>query len=110
MTAETAAVMPLLVAVALAMVWLIGLGVAQVAVTDAAREAARAVARGDSVAEATLLAQRVAPGAQVSVSTEEGLVVVRVERRVQAAGALLDSFDGARVHAEAVALSEGEPP
>ena len=47
-TAETSVVLPLLVAVTLAMVWLVAVGLAQMRATDAAREAARALARGES--------------------------------------------------------------
>ena len=48
MTAELALVLPLLVAVTLGLVWLLAVGAAQVRTVDAARETARAVARGDA--------------------------------------------------------------
>src|SRR3546814_15948142 len=73
-TAETALALPLLVAVTLAMVWMVAFGVQQMKATDAAREAARAMARGESSADATELARRVVPGAQGSVRESDGRV------------------------------------
>lgn len=73
-TAELAACLPVLVlvlAVALSAVSVTG---ARVRVQDAAREAARASARGDP-AVAVELAQRAAPGVQVSVTTSGDQVV-----------------------------------
>ena len=49
-TAELAMVLPLLVAVSLGLVWLLAVGAAQVRAVDAARETARALARGDDQA------------------------------------------------------------
>ncbi len=46
-TAELAMVLPLLLAVVVAMTWLLSVGLAQVRTVDAAREAARALARGE---------------------------------------------------------------
>ena len=46
-TAELAMGLPLLVAVTIGLVWLLSVGAAQVRTVDAARETARAVARGD---------------------------------------------------------------
>ncbi|MGH1561187.1 TadE family type IV pilus minor pilin [Mumia sp. DW29H23] len=46
-TAETAMVMPFLVALAFALVWATTIGVTQVRLVDAAREGARMAARGD---------------------------------------------------------------
>src|SRR4051812_3291442 len=60
-TAEAAAVLPLLIAAALGVAWLVSLTVAQVRVVDGAREVARAVARGDSEGTALSLGRRVAP-------------------------------------------------
>lgn len=105
-TAETATVLPLLVAVTLGMVWLASLGLAQMQVTDAARETARALARGEDRDAAVALANRTAPGARVSVGEEAGAVVVTVDRRVTPPGGVLDGIAGATVRAEAVALAE----
>ena len=47
-TAETAMMLPVLVLITLALVWLLALAAAQTRVVDAAREVARAVARDDA--------------------------------------------------------------
>ena len=54
-TAELAMALPLLVAVTVGLVWLLAIGAAQLRVVDAARETARAVARGDAEAAAVAL-------------------------------------------------------
>jgi Flp pilus assembly protein TadG len=106
-TAETAVVLPLLVAVTLAMVWLLTLGVAQMKVTDAAREAARALARGEPVDSAVQLAQRAAPGASVTIEHEDGMVVVTVRQDVSPPGGVLGgAFGVAEVSSAATALDE----
>ncbi len=104
-TAETAAVLPLLAAVTLAMVWLVSIGVAEVRVTDAAREAARAAARGESVAVATELAQRAAPGAEVAIVDDSGRIAVEVVDQVEAFG-LFGGLGRVTVSGDAVALAE----
>ena len=63
-TAELAMVLPLLVAVTIGLVWLLAVGAAQVRTVDAARETARAVARGDSATAAVARGERVAPAGQ----------------------------------------------
>lgn len=105
-TAETALMIPLVVSLALAMVWFIAVGLAQMRVTDAAREAARALARGDPVAQAEALVDRVAPGASVEVRRADGRVVTVVRERLVAPDGLLSGLPGAVVTAEAVALVE----
>ena len=109
-TAEAALVLPVLAAVTLALVWMLGLAVVQMRVTDAAREAARAVARGDPVPEAEGLAQIAAPGAEVRVEQGSERVRVTVVRVVQAPGDLLGDLGAARVRATAKALVEGGAP
>ena len=107
-TAETAVVLPVLVAVSLAMVWLLTLGVAQMKVTDAARETARALARGEPADRAVQLAERAAPGASVTIDHVEGMVVVTVRQDVSPPGGLLEgAFGVAEVRSSATALDEG---
>jgi Flp pilus assembly protein TadG len=106
-TAETAVALPVLVAVTLAMVWLLTLGVAQMKVTDAAREAARALARGESAERAVELAEQAAPGASVTVEAEEGTVVVTVRQDLSPPGGVLSgAFGAAEVRSSATALDE----
>lgn len=107
-SAETAAVLPVLLAVTVALVWLISLTVAQIRVVDAARETARAVARDDPSEQAVALGRRVAPsGARVEVHRSEGVVRVQVSAEVAGPGGLLGFLPGVEVDAEAVAAREG---
>jgi hypothetical protein len=100
-------VLPMLVAVALGLAWLLALASAQVRVVDAAREVARAVARDDSTAGAVGLGRRVAPrGAAIAVRRSDGQVVVQVRSEVRGPGGVLGFLPAAHVHAEAVAARE----
>lgn len=105
-TAETAMAMPLLLLVTLAMAWLVAVGLVQMQVADAAREGARALARGESPERAVSLARRAAPDAEVHLGREAGVVVVRVHRRVSPPGGLLDALAGMTARATATALDE----
>jgi TadE-like protein len=90
-TAETAVLLPTLVLVAAGLAWLVGLGVAQVQCVDAARDAARALARAEPAEVATELAHQAAPaGAHVSLARVGDLVQVEVTYRATPPGALLD--------------------
>lgn len=81
-TAELATIAPFGVAFAFLLLWVVSLGLTQVRLADASREAARLVARGEAVGAAKLAAERVAPdGAEVTISTEAGLVTVDVRAR-----------------------------
>ena len=107
-TAETAMVMPLLAAVTVGLVWVIAVAGAQVRTVDAAREAARQVARGEPPSAAEALARRAAPdGASVHVSVVDGVVTVRVQARVGAPGGVF-SRAGTTVASTAVAALEPE--
>jgi Flp pilus assembly protein TadG len=66
-TAEMALAIPALVAVVVALAWLLSLGATQGLVAQAAREGARAAARGESAASVRAAAQLVAPEAAVTV-------------------------------------------
>ena len=106
-TAETAMMLPLLVATTLALVWLLALAAAQTRVVDAAREVARAVARDEPRAAALALGRRVAPeGAQFRVRSGEGQVVVHVTAEVRGPGGMFRFAPGVTVEARAVAAAE----
>ena len=106
-TAELALGLPLLMGVAVGMVWLLAAGAAQVQVIDASREAARAIARGDEQAAAVAVARRVAPeGVAVEVSREGDRVVVSASAKVHGPGGLFSHLPAVRVSADAVALVE----
>ena len=106
-TAELAMVLPLLLAVTAGLVWLLAVGLVQVRATDAAREAARALARGEDRTAAVALATRVAPpGSVVEVSTDGEQVRVTVHSTVEGPGGLWSVLPGADLTATAVAAAE----
>jgi Flp pilus assembly protein TadG len=108
-TAETAVLLPTLVLVAGALAWLVGVGVAQVQCVDAARDAARALARGESSGTAVELARGSAPeGAETSVRRSAGMVEVTVTYRATPPGALLDH--AAALDLRATASTPAEVP
>ena len=81
-TAELATIAPFGVAFGFLLLWVVSLGLTQVRLADASREAARLVARGESVGAAKAAAERLAPGgAEVAVATKDGLVTVIVQAR-----------------------------
>jgi Flp pilus assembly protein TadG len=107
-TAETAVVLPMIAVFAVGLAWLVSLGVVQVRAQDAAREAARVVARGESVAVGTAYARRVAtPGADVSVARDGSTVVVTVRAPVDGPGGFFRFLPGYTVQARSVAAVEG---
>lgn len=107
-TAETAVVLPALVAVLAAAVWVVSLAGATLRCVDAAREAARALARGETVASARLLAQQVAPpGADVRTSSDGGLLRVTVQAPAHPPGPVLGRLPTVTVTGDAVTVAEG---
>ena len=105
-TAELALGIPLLVSVTIGLVWLLTIGVAQVRMVDAARETARAAARGDAESEAVSRGLQVAPGAAVSVIDRDGRVLATVSDEVAPPGGVFGFLPSVRVHAEAVTAPE----
>jgi hypothetical protein len=102
---------PLLLALTVGLVWLLTLGTAQVRMVDAAREAARAVARGDDVDAALDRARQVAPpGADLAVAADGDRVVVSGVVEVDGVGGLLEVLPSVELTAEAVAAREDVPP
>lgn len=103
-TAETAVVLPVLLLVLAAAVAVLTLVGAQLRCVDAAREGARAAARGETVATATRLASLAAPP---GASTVVALTPDRVRVTVTVDVAPLGSVPlRARVSAAAVAARE----
>ncbi|MFS0886810.1 TadE family type IV pilus minor pilin [Aeromicrobium sp. 179-A 4D2 NHS] len=82
-TAETATVLPFVVLTALVLTWVVSLGLTQMRLADAAREAARVVARGESVADGRDAAIRLVPGARVRIETHGGTAEVQVRHRAR---------------------------
>lgn len=106
-TAETAMVLPIVVALTLGLVWMVSLAATQVRVVDAAREVARSVARDEPTGQALDLGRRVAPeGARFSVAHRAGTVVVDVHTEVHGPGGLFGFLPPVRLHAEAVTAEE----
>lgn len=106
-TAELAMVMPALVAVTVGLVWLLSVGFAQMRTVDAARETARALARGDAEGSARALGTKVAPpGALLSVSTAGDRVTVVATASVDGPGGLFAFLPAVTVRSQAVALLE----
>ena len=102
-TAETAVVLPVLLVVLAGVVAAVVVVGAQLRCVDAAREGARAAARGEDTAAVTALARRAAPdGATVTVGGDEE-VRVAVSARIAPLGPVPL---GITVTAEAVALRE----
>jgi Flp pilus assembly protein TadG len=86
-TAETAVVLPVLVLVLAAVVSAVVVVGAHLRCVDAAREGARAAARGEDVAHVRALAARAAPaGAVTAVAVAGGEVRVTVSARVPPLG------------------------
>jgi hypothetical protein len=105
-TAELAVVLPTLVLVIAAGLTMVSVVLAQVRCVDAAREAARAAARGEPPEVVRSAAVRAAPsGAGVEVGDAGEEVRVTVSARAGRVGRLLPAF---RVSASAVALREPE--
>jgi hypothetical protein len=98
--------LPLLVSLTVGLVWLLAVGEAQVRMVDAARETARAVARGDAETAAVARGVQVAPGATVTVSVRDGEVVSEASAAVEPPGGVLGFLPAAHVHARAVTALE----
>jgi hypothetical protein len=105
-TAELAMSIPLLVSLTIGLVWLLSVGVAQVRMVDAAREAARATARGDPVDEAVSRGERVAPGSTVTVTVSDGAAVAIASGAVEPPGGLLGFLPAVSLQARAVTAVE----
>ncbi len=107
MTAETVMVLPVLVAVALGLAWVLALAATQVRVVDAAREVARAAARDESRSTALALGRRVAPhGSSIDLRVQGDAVVAQVRSRVQGPRGLFAFLPAVEVESEAVAAAE----
>jgi Flp pilus assembly protein TadG len=105
-TAELAACLPVLVLLLAFMVSVATVGSAAVRAQDAAREAARAAARGD-LAAAGRLARAAAPGAGLSISSSGGDVTAVVELRPHL---LVPWLPAVTVTGRAVAAAEPRVP
>lgn len=106
-TAEFALVLPVLVSVTVGLVWLLAVGAAQVRTVDAARETARALARGEDQDAAVSRGMQVAPpGSTITVSRSGSEVQVTVTGAVPGPGGLFAQLPTPTVRAEAIAAEE----
>lgn len=106
-TAELAVITPLAVVVVVLLLWAASLGYTQLRLTDAAREAARMVARGDTVASAEQVARAQAPeGAAVEIARRGDVVEVVVSVRATLPGTWFDDPIGRDLSSTAVAALE----
>jgi Flp pilus assembly protein TadG len=104
-TAEAAIVLPVLLLVLAAVVAAVVVVGSQLRCVDAAREAVRAAARGDSAAQVLAIAGRAAPSGAATVTRTNGETVsVTVTAPVRPLGRVL-----IRVHVSASATAELEP-
>lgn len=108
-TAEAAVVLPIMTAFALALVWMLSVGIAKVETVDAARDAARAIARGDDLEQAMAIAARTAPpNADIAIDEgDAGMVTVSVSVQAQPPGWLLAPLPAVSVGSTASTLVEG---
>jgi Flp pilus assembly protein TadG len=84
-TAEAALVLPLIAAFCLGLIWMVSVGIDQVRVVDAARDAARSIARGDDPGMAAAAARRTAPaGSRVTFQESGATATANVSARVSA--------------------------
>lgn len=106
-TAEAAMVLPVLVALAAALAWVVALGVAQVRLVDAAREAARLAAREETRGEAEQVALAEAPDdARLRLVREGGTWRAVVVADVGADLPLIGALPAVGLSAEAVSAAE----
>lgn len=106
-TAETALVLPTLLGLGFALAFVIAAAADRIRCADAAWEAARGLARGDSAAAAQAVRQLAPHGASMAIDSSGGHVTVRVSTALAFGNAILPILhvDG---HAE-VACEPGAP-
>lgn len=111
-TAELAVVLPALVLVTVLCVWAVASVAMHVQCLDAARAAARGLARDERVDQVVEVARERAPrGATVRVlDLDGGLVAVEVQVRVSLPGPWRGHGSGVTVGGRAVAAEEGPAP
>lgn len=101
-------VIPVLVLTVVGLAWLLTVAVAQVRVTDAAREVARLVARDETTSTALARGREVAPaGTEFDVAVGDRDVVVDARLDLHGPSAVLRLVPGIAVDARAVAAREG---
>lgn len=106
-TAELMTIAPLGVAFVFLLLWIVSLGLTHVRVTDAARESARLLARGESMETARSAARQHAPdGARVKVKDDDGTIVVTVTAKSRLPVPFFSRIGSRTVKATSVAARE----
>lgn len=91
-TLEVALAIPIVIVISAAVALLLAVGQLQARVTDAARTAAREVARGQQPDVAVEAANHVLPGCRLSVAVLGSQVTVRAEDELRGPGPLLGAI------------------
>ncbi|MGZ0149243.1 TadE family type IV pilus minor pilin [Kribbella sp. WER1] len=109
-TAEMALVLPVLVGLLLLGIWSIGLVVMNIRCIDAARDVARAVARGESVETAQAIGHRTVPSGTVTITREGADIHVTVAVKPAHSPPLLTFITPTELAATAILQSEPGTP
>lgn len=107
-TAETAIVLPVVVVLLAVATWVIGLVVTHIRCLDAARDVARAVARGEPAEEARRIGLRSAPAGSAIELRRSGDDVTAAVRSPAVALPVVGTFGSVRVEEHATVLTEPE--
>ncbi|MEU8226087.1 TadE family type IV pilus minor pilin [Kribbella sp. NPDC048915] len=107
-TAELALALPVLVSFLLLGVWSIGLVVLNIRCIDAARDVARAVARGESPEQAKALGHRTVPTGTIDIKRNASDITVTVTAAPADGPPLLSAITPARLKATATLQAEPE--
>jgi hypothetical protein len=106
-TAETAVVLPIIAAFALTLLWLISAGITEIRLVDSARDAARALARGEGEAAVRAqLAETGPAGSQLVVVRDGGDITAEASVSAEPPGWLLVPLPAIPLHASATTQAE----
>jgi hypothetical protein len=105
-TAETAVVLPVVAVFVLCLCWLLTLAMTQVRLVDAARDGARALARGEAREDVAEHVRRTAPGSGIEMSTDERFATVSVSAEAHPPDWLLVPLPAVSLRAESAVLRE----
>ncbi|WP_406049008.1 TadE family type IV pilus minor pilin [Kribbella sp. NBC_00889] len=109
-TAELAIALPVLLTLLLLGIWAIGLVILNIQCIDAARDTARAAARGDPFDQAQAIGRRTAPGATITITRTGKDIHVTVTAAPRHKPPLLTHLVPTELSAEATLQSEAAIP
>ncbi len=102
---ETAIAIPMLFAIAMSLVWALGVATTALALGDVARESARAIARGESLEVIADKTNEQVPKAQVNINQGSDTVLVELTQHVPLPLPMFEGL-GLTVHRSAVVARE----